>query len=238
MKNSAIKLAILILGLTISLSACKKKTNTITPAVSKEIKIADLADKYFIIQKNEGRLLGSITFINEGGGLKFYYDAAGMRRIGAPIVENVDSAAGTATANIDLDGNGLNVYKFSLKKLSDGTIYLMQSEFKGLTTNISSASIHNVKDLEGFSFTGLNVGTTINSNGNSISYSYVFSSTTCTYSRTGYLVQTKGYYALNGNVGFKVDDTPLFGVVWKKTSGKYGILINNYPLSEVIELEK
>lgn len=242
MKNSIIKLAALILVVCVSLSACKDK-NSPANRDTKTITVENLSGKYFIIQKNVGIPLAVISFV-ESDGLKFYYDGAGTRRIGTPTIENIDKEAGTATAKIDLNGNNVDVFDLDLKKSADGTITLTQAKYQGVTTTITAANIYLVKDLENFGFEGLYLVKSVGTSGFP-KYTCGFTSNMVSYlredgSNLNNWRGTKSYYALTGNIGFKVDDTSatLMGVAWKKPSGKIGILIRANQFNEIVEFEK
>lgn len=222
MKATILKSIAITLFACVAVLACKDKD----PAPDKTITMEDIATQYFIVQKNTGKPLGVIYFVNDGG-TKFYYDVNSGRRVGTPVVSNVDAVKGSATLTIDLDSDGASMFVFDLLKANDGNLSLSRTTYQGVTSTVKSANVYKVSDLDGFSYPEFSFDKTANEK----VYSSNFSATTWYY-ETGAVdairsVTSGEYYALQDNVGFKVESVPAFGVVFKKDSGKMGILLDN-----------
>lgn len=227
MNAKILKSATIALLICVGVIACKKKDPVPNkPAPDKTTTMQDISVRYFIVKTNGGLPLGVIYFINEGG-TKFYWDARQSRRIGTPVLSNVDAGKGSATLTIDLNNNGIDVFVFDLTKANDGSISLTGTTYQSVTSTIISANVYKASDLAGFTYPEFSFNKTDKESGKY--YGITFSATKWNYSTGGnnsllLSVLTKDYYALYNNVGYKVEDGPAFGVIFKKDNGKMGIM--------------
>ncbi len=245
MKNAILKTAILALGVILSMTSCSKSDSTVpvvpagpvkptpNPTGSNTIMLSDIQDKYFVLQKSVGKPLAVLYFV-EDGGLKFYYDANGIRRMGTPVITSLDSTSGNAILTLDLNGDGSNVLQYSLSKPLGGALVVTQTNYEGSSANVLSSNMYNTADIGNRSYDGLNVTGNYVEAGVAYIDNYKFNTANCVYRKnnTGNinnLVKTwnKPYYALTGNVGFKVADPGVMGILFLKSNGKRYLLIDN-----------
>ena len=246
MKSTILKTAILALGASFTMAACSKpdtpvpanpsNPNTPNTPAGNTVKLTDIQDRYFIIQKTVGKALGVIYFA-EDNGLQFYYDANGTRRTGTPVLTNLDSTSGNATLTIDLDANGVDVFELSLSKVAVGGLALTQTKYHNSVSEIKAANMYRTADIIAPNYDNLNLILTYAEGSPAVNYTdnYLFKAATnsCIYRKyksgnnTPLISWDKSYYALPGGVGFKVADPGVMGVQFKNSAGRYFVLIDN-----------
>ncbi len=241
MKNTIFRTALLALGTSLTLAACSKSdtavpanpNNPITPAVN-TVSLSDLQGRYFVIQKTVGKPLAVIYFEDDGG-LKFYYDANGTRRVGTPVLTNLDSTSGNATLTLDLDNNGVDVFELSLSKVAVGGLALTQTKYQNTITTVKSANLYSTADLVVSDYNNLYLNLSYTADSPPVNYTdnYSFTATNCVYrkykagSNTPIATWDKSYYTLPNGVGFKVADPGVLGIQFKNSAGRYFMLIDN-----------
>ena len=244
MKTTILRTAILALGTSLTMAACSKSDTTVpansnnpnTPNVpaGNTVKLTDIQDRYFVIQKTVGKPLAVIYFVNDNG-LQFYYDANGSRRTGTPVLTNLDSTSGNATLTIDLDNNGVDVFELSLSKAAVGGLALTQTKYHNNVSEIMAANMYRTADLVVSDYKNLYLNLAYTEGSPAVNYTDTYSFTTdiCSYRKyklgnnTPLTSWDKSYYALPNGVGFKVADPGVMGVQFKNSAGRYFMLIDN-----------
>lgn len=238
-KQSVYTLLFLFLG-SIYLIGCSKSNTpapTKNPSNPKEITLtlADVSAQYFILQKSSGVPLVLVYFVQEAGGLKFYYDGRTTRRSNTPTLTNLDTKAGTATLNLDLNGDGTSVLSYQLKKSVSGILSLEQTDFGTTSPYITSSKMYSVADLVGFQFNGSYMSRNMvdASTGSIYKETYEFTSSQVLFSSLSFNPGfpskpnwSQVYYALPNNVGAKADPR-LMVAVFKKSSAIIGYLVDD-----------
>lgn len=214
MKNH-ILLLYAVLFLSFIAGSCSKKNKEPEPDVA--VITAGELTGYYLVMKSSNPAFALVLFDPDGANVKWSCHWLGGLRQGNTALKNIDNGSKTADLQIDLDAPGARSMIFKVVKNSSGDLSVQSGTGLGATGNITLVHLIKKSSLSGLVLNGSKFQSTQN---NIYSYSFV-PDEKFRLTQSGFVLWTKEYYPLGGNVGFKSNDDQHFGV-FISDGGRFG----------------